>query len=369
MRATHTSRPAAPPRRILIIKPSSLGDIVHALPVLAAIRACYPAARVAWLIATPFAPLLENHPEIDELIPFDRKRFGRMWRSWSAWREFWRFVARLRRRRFDLVFDLQGLLRSALLGLFANAPHRIGPEDAREGARWCYTRRVPVSGATHAVDKNIALARAVLPPAAVPALNAPRFDLALTAAEHASAASLLKDAGLNPDNFTAVIPGARWPTKQWPAAHFADFINRAPDEHYALLGSPDERPLCERIMRDTPQNVANLAGTTSLRQLAALLARARRVVCNDSGPMHIAAAVGAPLVAIFGPTNPARTGPYTSNAQIIQQSLDCVPCYRRDCPLSHHACLQTLSAADVATAARLGDSGREPGPPTTPTSL
>lgn len=335
------------PRRILIIKPSSLGDIVHALPVLAGLRQRFPHAHVAWLVGTSFQSLLAGHPLIDELIPFDRAHYGRMLRSPRAFVDFWRFVAGLRRRRFDWVIDLQGLIRSGLMSWFSGARRRSGFADAREGATFFYNEPVRIDEAVrHAVDKNVSLARQLGLP-----IDAPRFPLAISDAERAAARRLLGDL----PRFTAVLPGARWESKTWPPERFADLIDRLHADRAApcvLLGAPSESPAATAICGKSTAPVVDLVGKTSLRELAALLESAERVICLDSGPMHIAAALGKPTVALFGPTDEKRTGPYSPAARVLTESIECRPCLKRVCPLGHHGCMRRIDASRVADAVR-----------------
>lgn len=340
----------ANPERILIIKPSSLGDIVHALPVLVGLRAAHPTAHIAWLAGNAFAPLLDGHPLLDEVIRFDRRRYGRMLQSPRILAEFVRFVWGLRRRRFDLVIDLQGLVRSGFLAWASGVRRRVGFAAAREFAWLFYTQRVrtPASGPAdcHAVDRNLAVGRSLGLP-----LDTPRFPLGLRADELAAARSLLADAAGRPlDHFIAVIPGARWASKRWPVARLAALCTRLHAEGWppcVLLGAPDDRTFAQELIAAGAGPVVDLVGRTSLRALSAALALADLVICHDSGPMHIAAALGKPLVALFGPTNPARTGPYGATARIVMRPLACAPCYRRTCPLGHHDCLAGLDVDTV----------------------
>jgi len=340
------------PARILIIKPSSLGDVVHALPVLAALRQAYPGAHIAWLVSSRFAPLLDKHPLLSEVIRFDRARFGKMWRNPRIFLDFWRFVAQIRRKRFDLVIDLQGLIRSSLLSFFSGAGQRFGFADAREGAWLFYSQRVrcPAS-AEHAVERNLAVAGAL-----GLKLGEPEFPLGLQPAEHAAARELLSDAaGGHLESFTAVIPGARWETKRWPADRIAALIDRIHAEglpRCVLLGGPGDRRFADEVIAACKSGVVDLVGRTTLRQLATLIDLADRVVCHDSGPMHIAAALDKPTVAIFGPTNPARTGPYSRAAVVVSYPIECAPCYRRVCPHQHHNCMQQLDVATVLAQVR-----------------
>lgn len=343
------------PQRILIIKPSSLGDIVHALPVLAGLRRAHPRARVSWLIGSGFADLLAGHPLIDELIPFDRGRFGRMWRSPRIAAEFLAFVRSIRARRFDLVIDLQGLFRSGFLARASGAARRVGFADARELATLFYTDRVRCGAdAVHAVDRNLCVSAALaLPPTA-------EFPLPVDAGALARARAML---GATPDDppILAIVVGARWVTKIWPAERGGELLAAAVRDgrwRAVLLGAPADRTLADALLSSAARlgsdcrDVIDLVGRTTLRELTALMSLSRVVVCQDSGPMHVAAALGRPTVALFGPTDERRTGPYSSAARVVRVELECAPCRRRRCRFAgadprHHRCMRDISAARV----------------------
>ena len=167
---------------------------------------------------------------------------------------------------------------------------------------------------------------------------------------------MLTDAGARPpDRFTAILPGARWKTKLWPPERLAELIDRLHAEGQppcVLLGAPADRPIADRIMAACTAPPIDLVGRTTLRELVAVLSLADRVICHDSGPMHIAAALDKPLVAIFGPTDPALTGPYSAAAKVVSLPLECAPCRRRECPLGHHACMRDLSVDAVFESVR-----------------
>lgn len=338
----------APPARILILKPSSLGDIVHALPVLRALRLGLPRAHIAWLVSSSFAPLLRHHPHLDEVLVFDRRRYGRLWRSGGALRGFAQFLSTLRKGRFDCVIDLQGLFRSAFLASASGAPLRLGFAEAREGAPLFYSHRVRAPRELHAVERNLRLA------GALGLSTAPEFDLALTADEHARASAALSERGVDAaGGFIAVLPGARWESKRWPEASFAqlnDTLQACGAPPRVLLGGGDERVMGERIVAQSQAPLANLIGCSDLRVLCALLARSAVVVTADSGPMHIAAALSRPIVALFGPTSAVRTGPYSQTATVLTHPQPCAPCLRRVCPLRHQNCLRQLEPRRVADA-------------------
>jgi lipopolysaccharide heptosyltransferase I len=340
--------------RTLIIKPSSMGDIVQALPVLTALKETRPEARVSWLVARPFAELLEDNPRLEEIISFDRKRFAHIAWNPGAMLDFIGFMRGLRRRRFTLVLDLQGLLRSGIFALSTGARTRVGFAAARELAPLFYTDRVAVPGPdTHAVDRYLRVARAV-------GLNVPKEadHLPVAPAQRQRARALLAKAGLGPNEpFAVVGADARWPTKLWPPQRFARVIDQLWAEAGArsvLIGGADAKPSAEEIRRFSGHAPIDLTARTTLKELVGVIAEARVMVTNDSGPMHVAAAVGTPAVAIFGPTNPLRTGPYGPGHRVVTAAARCRPCYRRQCVMGGAeamACMAGVAADEVAAAA------------------
>jgi heptosyltransferase-1 len=286
--------------------------------------------------------------ELDELIPFDRSGYGRMHRSVGMFTSFWQFVRELRGRRFDLVIDLQGLFRSGFIALGTGAGRRIGFADGREFAPLFYTRRVVCPrGPVHAVDRNLRVAAALGLP-----VDRPRFPLGLRPTELEEARALVAaTAGQPLPRFLAVVPGARWVTKLWRPERIAAVLDRLHDAGAppaVLLGAPDEREIAGRVSAAARAPLVDLVGRTSLRQLTAVLNLAEAVLCHDSGPMHIAAALHRPTVALFGPTDPRRCGPYSPVARVVQTAIDCSPCYRRTC--DHHSCMERLTVDTVYNA-------------------
>ncbi len=347
--------------RILVIKPSSVGDIVHALPVLHGLRVRWPSARIGWLVASHFAELLEGHPELDEVIPFDRRRFGRLGRSIPVSVEFAEFVQSLRARSFDLVIDLQGLFRSGFLAMATGAGVRIGFPEAREFGWLFYTHRVEVpTSDMHAADRNYQVG-GMLGFGHVPM----EFRLRIGEAPRGEAAQFLAEAGLPPGQpYAALIPAARWETKLWAPDRFAavaDALQKDWALRVVLVTSAAHKPIAEAIADLTATATINLAGATTLKQMLALLEAASIVVTNDSGPMHMAAALGRPLVAIYGPTNPTRTGPYNRPRAVVRAELPCSPCYIRklsQCPHKQE-CMNRVTVDDVlaVVSRELADAG------------
>ena len=327
------------PQRILIIKPSSLGDVVHTLPVLHLLRRRWPEAKISWLVAPYCSGLLEGHPDLDEVIIFDRRRFGTAWKNPSAGLELIQFKRDLRRRGFDLVIDLQGLFRSGWLAWQTRAPVRIGFANAREWAWIFYTHRVPIATMEqHAVERYLRVA------AAAGCEEGPaEFHFVVSESDRSFVNEMLGE----DEPFAVLMPGANWQTKRWDVQKFAGLVEPLRERfglRSAIAGGPDTVDLAKAI-----SGAINLAGKTTLPQLVALLERASLVIANDSGPMHIAAALNRPLVTLFGPTNPIRTGPYGRPQCVVRVDIACSPCYSRTC--SHTSCLKWLDAEPVLAAA------------------
>jgi heptosyltransferase I len=336
-------------QRILLIKPSSPGDIIHALPVLHGLRLRYSKAHLAWLVATPFADLISVDPSLNEVIPFDRKRYGFLGRSLRVTGEFLTFLKKLRAKEFDLVIDLQGLFRSGFLTKASGAPTRIGFAAARELAWMFYSDCIPKCDAdAHAADKNYAVA------AMLGFDSTPKdFTLHLTESDRAAAGNLLNSAGIN-GPFAAIVPGTRWETKCWPAERFGKVAESLQSTHglnSVIIGGQDDIPAADAAVQSSGGSATNLCGKTTLRQAAALIERSAIVITADSTPMHLAAAFNRPLVALFGPTNPSRTGPYGRGSDVVRLDLACSPCYYRklsQCP-HDHACMRDMLVERVAT--------------------
>jgi heptosyltransferase-1 len=330
--------------RILIIKPSSLGDIVHALPTVAALRRRFPSARITWLVKREWAAVLEGNPHLDAVLALDLSPKG--------WPAAWRTI---RAGRFDTVVDLQGLLRSALLGWISGAPVRIGFANGREGSPWFYTERVSVPSPTmHAVDRYLLTAKYLgADPGEVKPTDFPLLHDAQAEAQvevHLTAAGVRAGTTL-----VAMNPSARWDTKLWPSESFAAVGDRLQQDGAArvvLIGGRDEGHVGMQVMRAMRTAPIDLMGQTTLKELIALLRRARLLITNDSGPMHLAAAVGTPVIALFGPTDPARTGPYGTGHTVLRSGVPCSPCFSRRCTNAvTMECLITIQPQQVIEAA------------------
>ena len=328
--------------KVLILKPSSLGDVVQALPLLRLLRQHRPDAEVHWWLAADLLPLLEDDPDLAKLIPFERKR----WRSPAYWPRGLAQIQAMRAARYDWVIDLQGLARSAAFAWLADGAFTIGLELEREGAHLAYDLAVPrPKERPHAVDWYLAVARA---------LGIPVHDgFEWLPARAAAAAQVERKWPRDGSRWIGINPGARWANKRWPAGHFAELVRllaaRDAGLRFALLGGGGDWQLTETIRLAAPDRCENFAGRTALPELIEVLRRCALLVTNDTGPMHLAAALHKPVVALFGPTRPEQTGPYGQAACALRQPLPCAPCMKSRChwadPL---ACLTAIRPQRVA---------------------
>jgi lipopolysaccharide heptosyltransferase I len=357
-------------QRILLIKPSAVGDVVHTVPVLSKLRSRYPAARIDWLLTPPIADLIRHHPALSNVLLFARHDYTRFGRSLPATASLVQLLSTIWRNRYDLVIDLHGQFRSALFSLASGAATRIGfdrpqanvldvsrrqlPKEAyihgwtgtREGAWLAYSHRIPIPTLdAHAVDRYLWLGRMLGLDE-----NPPDFRIPVPAHAKAAVDHLLKRYGLLRREFAVLVPGTIWETKHWTVDGFARVANYLSRTGWAvvLAGSAKERPRCQQVAAACPQ-VCDLSGQTTLSQLAALIQRSVVCVTNDSGSMHLTVALGKPVVSVFGPTDPLWIGPYGRPHAVVRAQVPCAPCYLRKlraCP-NGHACMKEVTPAMV----------------------
>ncbi|HXX81169.1 MAG TPA: glycosyltransferase family 9 protein [Thermodesulfovibrionales bacterium] len=319
--------------KILIIKPSSLGDIVHSLPVLDALYRCFPEAEMHWLIAKGLEGLLENHPMLKKVWIIHKDEWKKISRIQTTVAELRALFRDLRKEKFDLVIDLQGLFRSGLIAKATGAPMRIGFKEARERSITFYTHTVEGGRDIHAVDRYLKI------PAFLGCKVAQvRFPFSPSVP---SPDSSLPVSG----EYVVMVPGARKPVNRWPARRFGELASRLP-MRTLVLGSRGDRMLAEEVVRVSRGKAESLAGRTDIKGLIQVIRGARFMVSNDTGPMHIAAAFGIPVFALFGPANPMKTGPYGKGHTIIRKNISCAPCYRRTC--KNPRCLDMITVGEVA---------------------
>lgn len=312
-----------------VVKPSALGDIAHAVPVLPALRHLFPTAHISWVVNRSYAPLVAGHPHLDAVLPFDRGSFSR---GLTAVAYSVQFANLLRKQRFDLVLDLQGLLRTGLMTAATAAPVRIGFANAREGSRHFYTHRVEVPDADriHAIDRYWRV---------IESLGGghlrKEFVLPVDAKELAAVDAELAP---HPRPWVAVAAGARWLTKRWPVGAFADVLNRVFREAggtAVLVGAKDDTGLSADLASRLTGPHVDYTGKTGIEKMVAVLKRADVMLSNDTGPLHVAAALGVPCVAPYLCTKPVLHGPYSAHGQPthgVPTTVACAGSYLRQCP-------------------------------------
>ncbi len=336
-----------PPASLLVRATNWLGDAVMTTPALAGLRVAYPGARISLLAKPLVAELFRHHPDVDEVIVYERpgRHEGASGRL--------RLGGELRRRRFDAALLLQNAFDAALLAFLARIPERAGyPTDGR---RLLLSLPVPLTRdilQRHEVEYYLCLLDGLGVPRPVP----PGLKLRVTDEERAGIASRLATLGLERGvPIVAINPGATYGSaKRWYPDRFAAVADTLSEEWGAavvVVGSPEEAPLAGEIEGASRAGVVNLAGKTTVREMMALLSLSSFLVTNDSGPMHIGAALGVPLVAIFGPTDWRRTSPWTERARVVRVDVDCSPCMLRACNRGHE-CMLGVTPGMVIDAAR-----------------
>jgi len=323
---------------ILIVNVNWLGDTIFAGPLIKAIRQHYPDSYLAIFTHPRCREVLEGNPYIDEIIIYDKNRHRGLIGKFSL-------ISQLRAKRFDMVFMLRRSLSRAMLLFFSKIPERIGYDNKKSG--FLLTKKIAPPGKDiHRVEYFLGLARGIgIEP------EDTRYQFFLTDRDRDEARSLLKKEGIeNDEEFIVLNPGGNWELKRWSEENFAlliDEISSAFKIKVVLTGSERDIELCRRIGNLSSHKPILLCGKTSLKVLAGVFEKARKVVSNDSGPMHIAAGVGAEVVALFGPTSPEITGPYgKGKATILRKDVGCkIPCYNLRC--KDNRCMKAIKVKDV----------------------
>ena len=330
--------------KVLILKPSSLGDVVQALPVLRLIKQHRPQAEIWWWIDSSLASLLEGDPDLAGLVRFERRRWARP----RYWHELLASFRDLRRHHFDWVIDLQSLARSGVFAWLARGRLTIGLDDAREGARGFYDIAVRRPGPlVHAADWYLAV---------LPHLKVPVHRQFVWIPPRPAAAEIVRQrAPADGTRWIAFQPGARWANKRWPVDFYAEVARRLvaadPALRIAVLGGREDQPLGRVIGQNLGDRCLDLTGRTSLPEMVEWVRRCELMVTNDTGPMHVAAALGRPVVALFGPTEARRTGPYGQVDKVLRHPLPCAPCMKSTCHFERPMeCLQAIGPNQVLAA-------------------
>jgi lipopolysaccharide heptosyltransferase I len=303
------------PRNILLIRPSALGDVARSVPALVSVRGAFPDARIDWLVEQGFEDVIAAHPALSSTVSFPKRAIKAAMRRLNPG-PLLAFRKQLKAARYDMVFDLQGLARSATMAYATGAPCRIGLAQARELGWLAYTLRVKADIDMHAVDRMLAVvAGAGITPVADMRLYTPP-----------GAMKWLADQPWSGDSFVLLAPTSRWPAKQWPAERFAQLAAalRSAGLAVVVVGGKSERSQCGPLLELAAGDagVIDLIGATSVGQLMAVIGASRVVVANDSAALHIAVGLDRPTVALYGPTRVHRVGPYGREAEVIQHLRD-----------------------------------------------
>ncbi|HOC60105.1 MAG: glycosyltransferase family 9 protein [Syntrophaceae bacterium] len=344
---------------ILIVKLSAIGDVIHTLPSLTALRRLYPDAHITWVVEEASRDLILHHPHLDQVIVFRRKNWMADFKKgqWASIRRDIRsFLTQLRSRRYDLVIDFHGLFKSAMVVAVSGGKRKLGYDSWQELACLFLNEKIPEDMSKHAVDRYLDF------PLYLGAEHGPaEFVLPVSVEAKAGSAVWQEKYSLKKNKYIAINPVALWNTKLWDNTKFAelaDIIQQRLKIPVVFTGRDKES--LDDITRQMTTTGIHLGGRTSLLELACIYSDALAVISTDSGPMHLAVAVGTPVIALFGPTDPARTGPYGVGHTVIRAGLPCSPCLRKKC--STKECMQAIQPGQVFAEVQKmwQERGREP---------
>lgn len=315
----------------LIVKLSSIGDVVHTLPAVAALRNSFPDSQITWVVERGAAAILEGNSTINNRITIDTRRWRRKLFQRNIWTEINVALKQLRQEPVDIAFDLQGLLKSGAIALLARAQKRIGFSNdglREEISRFFLTHQVVINRRAHVIEKNLQLVKSI----GVQHNGPYEFPISVSDKDNEYVEQLLATQNLT--NFAIINPGGGWPTKLWSAARFGE-VSDWLWQQYQLASlvtfGPGEEALAQAVVAATNTG-HTFSVTTTLKQFVALTRRAALFVGGDTGPLHLAAACRTPIVGIYGPTEPARNGPFDPLDISVGLEVECRPnCYRRRC--------------------------------------
>ncbi len=313
------------PKRILFIRPSALGDVCRSVPVVASLKKQWPEAAIDWLVQSDFVDAVSKHPAVTEVIPFPRKSL-RKWYFPKAFVKTIAFLRFLKSKRYDLVIDGQGLGRSGLFAWATRSKTRVGPSNAREFGWLGYTQKIQTTK-EHTVDQMLALSEA----AGAPSL----YDMRLSVNElDVTWWNHLQDTH-KVDDHAVIAPTSRWKSKQWPVEQFVEVAQELIDRglHVVVVGAPHEHAQVEPLLE--LDGVLNLLPEMTIGRLMAVIATSHIVIANDSAALHMAVGFDRPAIGLFGPTNPARVGPYHRGDAVIAAPVNYDNVHYRDSSLDN----------------------------------
>lgn len=317
-------------KRLLILKPSALGDIIHTLPLLASLRESFPSLQIWWAVKSKFAELLKTHPYLNGTIVWEKRRF-------------WQFLKKIRRKRFHIVLELQGLFRTGFIVYLSGAKERWGfsKEETKECQFFFLTRTVKTKN-SHIVEKNLEMAEEL------GAKKKVEFLIPENEEAKMSIEKYLKKSGVSPkDKLIALIPGGGWGNKIWSEKKFASLgkeLTLRKDWRIIIIWGPGEFKKADLINRMAEGKLL-LGPSTTISQLVSLLKRCSMAIGGDTGPLHLAVALDIPVIGLYGPTPPSRNGPFGEKKEIIYHALPCSPCWRRNC--KRKECMNSIGVEEV----------------------
>ncbi len=343
---------------ILIVKTSAIGDVTHTLPALNCLRKYYPDAHITWLVEEAASDLVIGHKSVDRVLISKRQQWVKEFRG-GAWlasiKNFIHFAGKLRDRKYDLVIDFQGLLKSGLWVWLSRGKRRVGFGRGMQHSECSYiflNERLPaVDMEIHALDRGMILLKNIGVPC-----NEIVFNFPITDIHRQKISNLLHAGGFqkNTRPLVAINPQTKWETKLWYTDRFSQVADMLADQGCFIVftGSAADSEVIKKIQAKMKHSSLDLTGKSTLKELAALYDQANVVISTDTGPMHIAASTGTPVVSLFGPTAPWRTGPHGHQHHVLRSDISCSPCFKRLCSLAddQKKCMKDISVDQVVDA-------------------
>lgn len=336
-------------KKILIIRLSSIGDVIHCTPVAKALKVAWPDCHITWLIGEVSADLIKYNPYVDEYIIWSRERFEKYCRNyevkkaWSMWREL---MHRLSPLNFYAVLDIHGLFLTGLIASRIKTERRIGLKDAKE-LNFVFMGETVMPRGRHMTERYTS----ILQPLGI-FVNSDDMTLVVPEAAQSFANNFLLQAKVvEGDKIAVFVPGTTWPTKNWPSEFFAETATLIKEDFKIVLcGGQSESQFGKEIESQSHCDIINSIGKTDVLTMAAILKRATVVVAGDTGPLHMAAALGVPTVAIFGPSDPERYKPLGDNTITLFNRQECSFCHKKKCPTGKNDCMKRVLPGQVAAA-------------------
>lgn len=317
-------------RKLLLIKPSSLGDIIHSFAFLSAIKENFPHIEVHWVVSKAFEELLTEHPLIEKLVVINKDKWRSLKNILSTIKEFSKLSGQLKKENYDIAVDLQGLLRSGVITLLSGAELRCGFKETRELSHFFYNKKISVSGNIHAVVRYLEVARQL-----GCNINSVNFPL-----PKAKQPPWLNDF----EDFVVIILFTRWQSKNWLIPYFVELIKMLPYKAI-IIGSKSDEADALRVAQYSEGKALSFAGKITLKELISVFKKTLFVITPDTGTMHLAVACGKKVVALFGPTDPCRTGPFGQGHLVIKSELSCSPCFKKYC--KDLKCMENITPQSV----------------------